>query len=116
MEWMLWILAVAVLGVGAVVASGRFGELPRTVTSTPVPRIPDGDLSGQDIREARFAVTFRGYSMQQVDELLDRVAWQLDQSADALAAPSFSPEGAGSGIIEPVQTEVCDGSDETANR
>lgn len=78
MEWFLWMIAVAVLGLAAVAASGRLGELPATVTSTPVPHLPSGDVTGQDIRDARFAVVLRGYSMAQVDELLDRVARQLD--------------------------------------
>jgi len=30
----------------------------------------------------RFAVVMRGYSMQQVDELLDRVAGQLEKPSD----------------------------------
>ncbi|MEA4944247.1 MAG: DivIVA domain-containing protein [Propionicimonas sp.] len=78
MEWLLWTLAVAVLGVAAVAASGRLGELPSTVSSTPPPRLPQGLMTGDDVRRARFSVTLRGYSMQQVDELLDRVARQVD--------------------------------------
>ena len=78
MEWCLWIIAVAVLGLAAVAASGRLGELPATVTDTPVPHLPQGRLSADDLRQVRFAVVPRGYSMSQVDELLDRLAHQLD--------------------------------------
>lgn len=78
MEWFLWMIAVAVLGVAAVAASGRLGELPATVTDTPVPHLPQGRLSADDLRRALFAVVPRGYSMAQVDELLDRLARQLD--------------------------------------
>ncbi len=78
MEWFLWIIAVAVLGLAAVAASGRLGELPATVTDTPVPHLPQGRLSADDLRQVRFAVVPRGYSMSQVDELLDRLAHQLD--------------------------------------
>ncbi len=78
MEWLLWMMAVAVLGLAAVAASGRLGELPDTVTDTPRPHVPSGTLTGDDLRTLRFAVVTRGYSMQQVDELLDRVARQLD--------------------------------------
>ncbi|MDQ7991719.1 MAG: DivIVA domain-containing protein [Propionicimonas sp.] len=78
MEWFLWMIAVAVLGVAAVAASGRLGELPPPVTSAPAPHLPAGELSGTDVRQAQFAVVLRGYSMAQVDELLDRVARQLD--------------------------------------
>ncbi|MCL1838741.1 MAG: DivIVA domain-containing protein [Propionibacteriaceae bacterium] len=78
MEWFLWILVVAVLGLGAVVASGRFGELPPTIADAPKAQIPVGVLTGDDIRDVRFNVVFRGYSTEQVDELLERVANQLD--------------------------------------
>lgn len=81
MEWFLWMIAVAILGVAAVAASGRLGELPPTVTSTAAPHLPPGELSADDVRDARFAVVLRGYSMSQVDELLDRVARQLDDPA-----------------------------------
>lgn len=78
-EWMLWVIAVAVLGLAAVAASGRLGELPATVTSTPTPHLPEGVINGDDLRSARFSVVTRGYSMQQVDDLLDRLAHQLDE-------------------------------------
>ena len=71
-------LGVAILGVAAVASSGRLGELPAPVTSSPAPHLPQGDLTGDDLRAARFSVVPRGYSMQQVDELLDRLVTQLD--------------------------------------
>ena len=79
MEWVLSIVAVVILGLAAVVASGRFGEMPATVTDTPRPHLPSGTLSGESLRGRRFGVVTRGYSMQQVDELLDRLARQLDE-------------------------------------
>lgn len=88
MEWALWMAAVAILGLAAVAASGRLGELPATVTDTPRPHIPSGQLSGDDLRGLRFAVVTRGYSMQQVDELLDRVSRQLDDQPDRSEPPS----------------------------
>ena len=90
MQWVLWMIAVAVLGLAAVAASGRLGELPGTVTDTPRPHVPTGVLSGDDLRGVRFAVVPRGYSMDQVDELLDRLARQLD----AAAAPAASAPAA----------------------
>nr|WP_300143938.1 DivIVA domain-containing protein [Propionicimonas sp.] len=78
MEWVLWMIAVAILGMAAVAASGRLGEMPATVTDTPRPHVPTGELTGDDLRGLRFGVVTRGYSMQQVDELLDQLARQLD--------------------------------------
>jgi DivIVA domain-containing protein len=78
MEWAMWILAVVVLGLAAVASTGRLGEMPDTITDTPQPHVPAGILVGDDLRGLRFAVVARGYSMQQVDELIDRLAGQLD--------------------------------------
>ncbi|MBN9105406.1 MAG: DivIVA domain-containing protein [Propionibacteriaceae bacterium] len=81
MEWVISMIAVVILGLAAVAATGRLGELPGTVTDTPQPHVPEGALAGSDLRALRFAVVPRGYSMQQVDELLDRLAGQLDGAA-----------------------------------
>ena len=82
MEWVLWMIAVAILGLAAVVASGRLGEFPATVTDIPRPHLPSGPITSDGLRGLRFAVVTRGYSMQQVDELLDRVAGQLESPAE----------------------------------
>ncbi len=87
MEWVLWMIAVAILGLAAVVASGRWGEMPATVTDTPRPHVPSGTLTGDDLRGLRFAVVTRGYSMQQVDELLDRLSRQLEHSEQIEHSP-----------------------------
>jgi DivIVA domain-containing protein len=88
MEWAIAMAAVLILGLAALAATGRLGELPTTVTDMPQPHVPDGDLSGDDLRGLRFSVVARGYSMQQVDELLDRVAGQLDAEATAYGTRS----------------------------
>lgn len=127
MEWLFWMIAVAVLGLAAVAASGRLGELPPTVTSTPVAHVPTGHLQGDDLRAVRFQVVAGGYSMQQVDELLDRLARQLDRPPDADESDSTGPDRPGgmrlvtggwnNGVSSNQQTsEVCDGSDETPDR
>lgn len=87
MQWVLWMIAVGVLGLAAVAASGRLGELPGTVTDTPRPHMPTGPIAGDDLRGLRFAVVPRGYSMDQVDELLDRLARQLDRHRTPGLAP-----------------------------
>lgn len=91
MQWVLWMIAVAILGLAAVAASGRLGALPGTVTDTPRPHVPTGVLTGDDLRGLRFAVVPRGYSMDQVDELLDRLARQLDAATAASVVPVREP-------------------------
>ncbi|MFT4225976.1 DivIVA domain-containing protein [Micropruina sp.] len=92
MEWVLWMIAVAVLGLAAVAASGRLGELPGTVTDTPRPHVPTGVVTGDDLRALRFAVVPRGYSMDQVDGLLDRLARQLDAAPSRTYLPPLAPD------------------------
>jgi DivIVA domain-containing protein len=90
MELAIAILAVVILGLAAVAATGRLGEMPATVTDMPQPHVPDGVLGGDDLRALRFAVVPRGYSMQQVDELLDRLADQLDSSNEPSVKGAWS--------------------------
>jgi DivIVA domain-containing protein len=91
MEWAIWILAVVILGLAAVASTGRLGEMPSTVTDTPQPHVPAGMLSGDDLRGLRFAVVARGYSMQQVDELIDRIAGQLDDDSAGVVPAETRP-------------------------
>jgi len=76
--WLIVILAVLVAGLAWLVAQGRFGAMPPLVDDRPGPDLPEADLVSDDLREVRFAVVPRGYSMTQVDALLDRLADQLD--------------------------------------
>ena len=90
MEWFLWLLVPVVLAVAAVAATGRLGEMPPPVHDAPVLDLPERDLSGADVRGLQFAVTSRGYSIAQVDELLDRLAGQLDGPFPASAIMEVS--------------------------
>ncbi len=87
MEWFIAALAVAVIGVAAVAATGRLGELPDVVDDRVAPEMPDGALSSADVRDVEFAVVPRGYSMEQVDALLARVADQIGQPASVPEQP-----------------------------
>ncbi|MDE0777920.1 DivIVA domain-containing protein [Nocardioides sp.] len=78
MIWLTTILVVLALGGIALVASGRGAPMVDEYDDRPDVVVPTGPLSGRDLRRVRFAVTFRGYRMSEVDALLDRVAEQLD--------------------------------------
>lgn len=84
MEWALWILAVVILGIAAVASSGRLGELPPAVGDRPEPYFPPGPLDADALRSVRFAVVPRGYSMEQVDALLRRLATELESAAEPI--------------------------------
>lgn len=94
MEWFLWTLAVVVLGLAAVAGSGRFGGMPEPVVDVPGSPLPEGELTGEHLRNVRFSTTWQGYSVEQVDSLLDRLAEQLDVPAIRVEADSNqAPEG-----------------------
>jgi DivIVA domain-containing protein len=79
MEWYIVAIAVVALGVAAVVASGRGGSMAKEpVRDTYAMTVPEGPFDGSAVRELRFGVVLRGYAMDQVDDVLDRVAADLE--------------------------------------
>jgi DivIVA domain len=76
---LLLLAALAVLAAIAVVAAGRGGTMS---TSSP-DRSPLGELPVEDVDRAaveglRFSLAFRGYRMDEVDDVLDRMASELE--------------------------------------
>jgi DivIVA domain-containing protein len=78
MTWFFAALVVVLMAVVALVAVGRGGELAETFDDRRDVRVPDGPLSGADVRRVRFTTAFRGYRMAEVDALLERVASQIE--------------------------------------
>lgn len=72
-------VAVAAVVVFAVAASavGRGDGLEEPFPDMEHPYLPDGRVEAPDIDDVHFAVSFRGYRMEQVDSVLDRLAGQL---------------------------------------
>lgn len=79
MMWLFSILVVLVLGGVAAVAAGRAGTLSEEAPDRAPVVLPDGPLTGGDLRRVRFPLAVRGYRMADVDALLDRLAHQLDE-------------------------------------
>ena len=79
--YLLVVAAVAAVLFGlAVVVFGRGEELaPLAPGATPT-RLPGGEIDGDDVRELRFQQAVRGYRMDEVDWVLDRLADELDRS------------------------------------
>ncbi|MFT3875773.1 MAG: DivIVA domain-containing protein [Propioniciclava sp.] len=109
MVWFLGLCAFAVLGLAALAGSGRFGELPPPVHDTPVLDLPAGALGGADLRALRFANGVRGYAPAQVDEVLGRLAAQLDAAqTSGWPAPSDGQADAGTHDDAPPQASTAD--------
>ena len=78
MAWFFAILLVALIGGVVVVAAGRGESMAPSTSDDPPLDLPDGPLAAADLRRVRFNVAFRGYRAAEVDELLERLAAQLD--------------------------------------
>jgi DivIVA domain-containing protein len=80
MIWFLAVVAVALMGVAAVVATGRGGSMVEVFDDRPDARVQaDGPLTAADLRQVRFTTALRGYRMSEVDALLDRLAGELER-------------------------------------
>ena len=93
MEWFIAVVVVAVLGVAAVAAAGGMGEMAKDpVRDTYRQNLPiDRALGAGDLQALRFGVTFRGYSMAQVDDLLDRLTTEIAERDATIAQLSAAP-------------------------
>lgn len=79
MEWFIAVIAVAALGVAAMAAAGGMGEMSDDpVHDTFRQDQPDAALTGADLHGLRFGVVLRGYAMNQVDDLVDRLAREIE--------------------------------------
>jgi DivIVA domain-containing protein len=86
MEWFIMAIAFVVLGVAAVVAAGSGGSMPRDpVRDTYAMAVSDEPLDSSTVRGLRFGVALRGYAMDQVDAVLDRLAAELDERDQQIA-------------------------------
>jgi len=87
------VVLALVLGAVAAAAAGRGGEL--APVPEPGPELPtDRPLTGEDLRAVCFDVAVRGYTMRQVDLLLDRLAAELEARDQRLAAAERAQAGA----------------------
>jgi len=90
--WLFAILIVLAMGGIAALAAGRGEPLAPAYDDRPDALVPaDGSVTGDDLRRVRFSLAFRGYRMSEVDNLLERLASQLEE-VDAAQSPEKLPE------------------------
>jgi DivIVA domain-containing protein len=122
MEWFICIIAVVVLGLAAVAASGRLGQFGPAQTDRPEPQWPDGPLTAENVDQIRFAVVPRGYAMDQVDKFCALVGDQLNGVDATGDRDLLGAGGARPGIMVPERVPnpgevITDhGSDEAQDR
>ncbi|MEV6416624.1 DivIVA domain-containing protein [Kribbella sp. NPDC051718] len=101
--WFFGLIVVLLIGAVAVVASGRWGAMAPAYDDRPDLTVPARQaLTADDLAQARFGVGLRGYRMDEVDTLLERVGREVAERdrriADLERAVSpiiHGPEGAG---------------------
>ena len=84
---MLLLVVLAVIGGIAVVATGRWGGLP-DVEPERSPRgvLPaDGEVGRPAVDGLRFSLALRGYRMDEVDDVLDRLVDELDRRGERIS-------------------------------
>jgi DivIVA domain-containing protein len=76
---LLLLALLAVIGGIALVAAGRGGAMPDADPDrAPYGVLPAGqDIGGVDVERLRFSLAFRGYRMDEVDDVLDRLTAEL---------------------------------------
>jgi DivIVA domain-containing protein len=76
----LLIVLAALAGVAAVAAGKVRGGLPEPTSTRPEVELPSdelGTVGTEDVDQVRFSVGFRGYRMDEVDDVLDRLGLEL---------------------------------------
>lgn len=69
---------LAVLCVAALVATGRGDDLAEAPPDrSPFGELPDGEITAQHLKELKFSLAFRGYRMDEVDAVIDRLSAEL---------------------------------------
>jgi len=85
------IVATAIFAVAATV-SGRVDLMAEMPPDAVPPALPyDRPVRAADVKAARFDRAFRGYRMDQVDAVLDRLAAELAARDEASARPADPP-------------------------
>ena len=101
------LLAILLITIVALLSSGRLGELPAvSVDRAPLALPESGALVSEDIDALRFAVGTRGYRMDEVDAVLDRLATEADNREVRIAELETRLIGRGVPRPDPADYEV----------
>ena len=86
MTLLLTLLIMAVIGLVAAVAAGRIrGGLDDPASSLPGRGLPPGPFTLEDVDRVRFSPALRGYRMDEVDDVVDRLVDELRRLEDEVA-------------------------------
>jgi DivIVA domain-containing protein len=89
------IVGAAVLFVAVLLVLGRGDLLQPEVPEAQERLLPDDGIGPADLEELRFSVVQRGYRMDQVDAVLDRLGRELDRRDRRIADLEARVPGSG---------------------
>ena len=90
------IVVAAALFTLSLVLFGRGEILPPVAKGHTVTHLPEGALEGEDLRRVRLGMSARGYTMAEVDWVLEQAADEIDRLRARLGESGSGP-GTGSG-------------------
>ena len=94
MFWFQLCVVVALLIAVGWVAVGGGGHMSPPTPDRPDPAVPEtGLLARGDVDKVRFSVGARGYRMDEVDDILDRLAYEIDVRERRIAELEGHPDG-----------------------
>ena len=80
MTFIFMVAAIVVITVIALLAVGKLGELPDVQPDRAPLALPeDRSLTDADVDAVRFSVGARGYRMDEVDQVLDRLSVEVSE-------------------------------------
>lgn len=98
MFWLILLVMVVVLGIAALVALGAGGSLEEAAPDRIKARLPsERPMNRQDVEELRLPMSLRGYRMDEVDTVLDRLGAELAERDGRIAALEIALAGARAG-------------------
>jgi len=84
--WLFLLLAMSVIAVVAALVTGRIGGgMDAPVSSLPFRGLPPEAVNPGDLETLRFSPALRGYRMDEVDQVLDRLGTELRRRDDEIA-------------------------------
>ena len=109
MSLVLLLVVLAVIGGIAVVAAGRGGSLPepdpdRATTGT----LADDEVDRTHVDGLRFTLALRGYRMDEVDEVLDKLVDELDRRGERIRELEEQGGARGTRAARPATDEPVD--------
>ena len=92
-------VVIAIVGIGLVALAGtrRLGQVDDPIHDRRVAELPADHLDAADLRALQFGVGLRGYRMDEVDEVLDRLTKEIADRDQKIADLSSTHKTGGAG-------------------